>query len=1156
MRATAGRRRGGSGERRCTACPRGRAVCIAGQSDEVQRIEKLVAPHEPPGGALTEPMGDAGTSAAIARLREAERRGAYAEAAADADRWPSALRSRPQVAVARARLRLRQGRVYAAAAALAEADTRGCTAMEQLTCALEQAWLRVYRDGAIRESVDCAQALLSAAATLALDDVDSAEAERIHARILLAAAAYREVDPAQVQTVVGRLPVVADRLEGAGKLDEAFAARLMHAERAERPADALATAREWAVERGLSGPAGEASLRRAERLVAEGAAREQVEGELRLAAQLFDQAGHVHGGTDVRCARARLDLLSGVLDERPLLSCLEAYGHVDWPLGAFHVLTALSQRAHERGDTRAAAEYRRRGLALADEMGLGLVRDGFDLAQMDLFMRAGAYGAAVELGQAALARAPVRAIAAALEHLVASAYAFVGDHAEAVEHGRRALALFEAMGAEESASAAAQKLALDLTRGLSRERADTSAWDAAADMLRTWVERDLRRGDHEAAATKHELLALVSISRVTLLRECEPVRLAEAQWHIEQAEALAQRLPARRAAARRGAAWQLRGQLAQANGDVAAAERAWLAAYDHYALADLQFEAANCQYIVGVLHLNRLDQDLLGQFREAESRLGAALAFYAEVGMRRQVADTCFMLATLYARAAPRLTPELTEPLLDAALARLAAAEDACDAMRRDYSVGSLLEAQVGKHALVQHSRRIYDLALVLLTTLRRDAGQAWEWAQRAKARALGDALGLGATPLTRILAELRRRPQALALVTEERDLVARLACVPTGERKGVRTALDELRERMGHDPHLGEYLDLRLGRPVDHADAAALLAHVSTAERACVAVDWFAVGDTLYLAVLRAEGSPILERIAPSRGFVRAFIGEHLNALSFRATLRDTPELLRQLDPLVAPLRTLTRQDELLVLLPTEPLHALPLHALEIDGEPLLARHPVVYAPSLGALRHCVARARPRAGKPQVALVGDPSGDRAEVAALIRELARRFGTEPLISAAVTCAALVARVAGCDLVHFQGHARHHTGDPLDSHLVLADGRLSAREVLDLRDLRAGLVTLAACESAASGIAPGDEPLGLIPAFLQAGAGAVLASLWRVEAAAARATMERFYGAFADDATCPDKAAALRAACLALRGTPGREAPYYWAPFVLYGDWQA
>jgi CHAT domain-containing protein len=146
-------------------------------------------------------------------------------------------------------------------------------------------------------------------------------------------------------------------------------------------------------------------------------------------------------------------------------------------------------------------------------------------------------------------------------------------------------------------------------------------------------------------------------------------------------------------------------------------------------------------------------------------------------------------------------------------------------------------------------------------------------------------------------------------------------------------------------------------------------------------------------------------------------------------------------------------------------------------------------------------------------------------------------------------------IAGRDLIHFQGHAVHVPGKPLDSFLALADGNLTAREIFGLSQLSAELVTLAACESAASVIAVGDEPLGLIPAFLYAGANSVLATLWRVHQTSAALTMRIFYEQLTDRDTLLDKALSLRKAMLTVRSTSGFDAPYHWAPFVLHGSWR-
>jgi len=130
------------------------------------------------------------------------------------------------------------------------------------------------------------------------------------------------------------------------------------------------------------------------------------------------------------------------------------------------------------------------------------------------------------------------------------------------------------------------------------------------------------------------------------------------------------------------------------------------------------------------------------------------------------------------------------------------------------------------------------------------------------------------------------------------------------------------------------------------------------------------------------------------------------------------------------------------------------------------------------------------------------------------------------------------------------------------------------------EVKANLVTLSACETALAmspgGAYPqGDDLVGLSRAFIHAGTPTVVASLWSVSDYSTVALM-RFF--FQNLKTLP-KAEALRLAQLELmksrvalsiqRGTeeitlsarsqPGMSIdcshPYYWAPFILLGDWR-
>ena len=118
--------------------------------------------------------------------------------------------------------------------------------------------------------------------------------------------------------------------------------------------------------------------------------------------------------------------------------------------------------------------------------------------------------------------------------------------------------------------------------------------------------------------------------------------------------------------------------------------------------------------------------------------------------------------------------------------------------------------------------------------------------------------------------------------------------------------------------------------------------------------------------------------------------------------------------------------------------------------------------------------------------------------------------------------------------------------------------------MELR-FRADLVALSACETGMSGSLGGDEMAGLSQALLYAGASSLLLGLWSVDARTTAALMVDFYQRLWDEKGVKrtDEATALQEAALALRdgqllppsGNLNPADSYYWAPFVLVGDWR-
>ncbi|CAN5625256.1 CHAT domain-containing protein [soil metagenome] len=121
-----------------------------------------------------------------------------------------------------------------------------------------------------------------------------------------------------------------------------------------------------------------------------------------------------------------------------------------------------------------------------------------------------------------------------------------------------------------------------------------------------------------------------------------------------------------------------------------------------------------------------------------------------------------------------------------------------------------------------------------------------------------------------------------------------------------------------------------------------------------------------------------------------------------------------------------------------------------------------------------------------------------------------------------------------------------------------DGFLRTEEVFNLR-LGSPLVMLSACETGLGKEKRGEGVMGLTRAFLYAGAPNVGVSLWSVADKSTADLMTDFYKRLLSS---PDAAsmggspsAAMRDAQLAMITGKKYSAPFYWAPFVLVGDWR-
>jgi CHAT domain-containing protein/tetratricopeptide (TPR) repeat protein len=146
------------------------------------------------------------------------------------------------------------------------------------------------------------------------------------------------------------------------------------------------------------------------------------------------------------------------------------------------------------------------------------------------------------------------------------------------------------------------------------------------------------------------------------------------------------------------------------------------------------------------------------------------------------------------------------------------------------------------------------------------------------------------------------------------------------------------------------------------------------------------------------------------------------------------------------------------------------------------------------------------------------------------------------------------------VIHFATHGIVDTRHPEMSGLILSlvnprgervDGYLRLSDIYNLK-LSADLIVLSSCESALGKDLESEGTIGLPRGFLYAGARSVIASLWKVDDDATSILMKALYSRM-QRGESPSRA--LHGAQLDLSTEERYADPYYWAGFVLEGDYQ-
>ncbi len=175
-----------------------------------------------------------------------------------------------------------------------------------------------------------------------------------------------------------------------------------------------------------------------------------------------------------------------------------------------------------------------------------------------------------------------------------------------------------------------------------------------------------------------------------------------------------------------------------------------------------------------------------------------------------------------------------------------------------------------------------------------------------------------------------------------------------------------------------------------------------------------------------------------------------------------------------------------------------------------------------------------------------------------INQIALQVPSQVFLNREFTASNLQKQIQAVDfpIIHLATHAQFSSNTE-ETFILTWDGKI---QVEDFRRLLLGrgrnlaspveLLVLSACQTAA-----GDDraALGLAGIAVRSGARSTIATLWSVKDESTAQLMVEFYRQLSQSAQI-GKAEALRQAQLALRQDSRYQHPFFWAPFVLIGNW--
>lgn len=330
------------------------------------------------------------------------------------------------------------------------------------------------------------------------------------------------------------------------------------------------------------------------------------------------------------------------------------------------------------------------------------------------------------------------------------------------------------------------------------------------------------------------------------------------------------------------------------------------------------------------------------------------------------------------------------------------------------------------------------------------------------------------------------------------------------------------------------------------------------------VLLEYFMTADRLYIFVVQQGRKFRVEEVKVGSAELEGLVDYYLSLIKNADPEAD--EDLRSsgrklFDYLVRPVSDELESKSVVIIVPFGILYYLPFHALLLDrsqgaDQYLIEWKKIVYLTSSTWL-DIMKKAKARKVESLFAY-GDPDGSLPGAQREVRVLKDSIFTKAEVFTLddATKNRFLTDAKNFNIIHLATHG-YLEPDPLKSYILMAgaDEKLTLLDIAGYTALRDNtfLVFLSACETAVEkGRSNGRELMSLAKAFTTAGPPSLIATLWKIPDISTSRLVTAFYSELKKNKGVAD---ALRGAQLAVISNEQYRHPYYWAGFLLFGDYR-